>query len=53
MVEVGHTDDCVDNREDDQYDGNHGKGGQTPPNGKVGFCFGGLVDADKLEEEVG
>ena len=52
-AEVVHADEGVDDGQDDEHDGQDGKGRQRPPDGVVVLAVAGLVDAHQLEEEVG
>lgn len=52
LAEVGHADDCVGDGQDDEQDGDDGKGREGLANSHVVLLVAGLVNADELEEEV-
>lgn len=51
--EVDHADDGIDNRENNEQDGNDGKSSQRLLHGFVVLSVVGLIDANELEDEVG
>lgn len=51
-AEVAHADDGIGDSEDDKKDGNDGKGCERLSHGSVRILMSGLVDSDKLEDEV-
>jgi len=52
VAKVGHADEGVDDGQDDEQDGDDGKGRQAPGHGGVREGVARLVDAHELEEEV-
>lgn len=52
-AEVAHADEGIDDGQDDEDDGQHGKGRQRAAHGVVVLAVARLVDAHQLEEEVG
>ncbi len=52
-AKVAHANEGVDDGQNDEQDGQDGKGRQRAPDGFVVLAVVGLVDAHQLEEEVG
>lgn len=52
-IEVAHANNAVDNGEDDEQNGDDGKGGERLSHGNVELAVSWLVDAHQLEDEVG
>jgi hypothetical protein len=51
-AKVAHADDGVDNGEENEEDGDDGKGGQRSANGEVSVLISRLVYSANLEDEV-
>lgn len=52
-VEIGRADAGIDDGQDDENDGDDGKGRQGLSDRSVLFPLGGLVHPHELEDEVG
>jgi len=53
FVEIHRAQNGIDDRKDDQHDGDHGKTGQTLAHRYIVGSFAWLVHAGKLENEIG